>query len=243
MTATRIAMWSGPRNISTALMRAFENRPDTEVWDEPMYGHYLYETGIPHPGADEIIADQGTDWQDIARRCNGNSPNNAPVFYQKHMAMHLLPDMGSDWIRGLKNCFLIRQPDQVVASYSAVRPDLTLKDIGYYQQAELFDYLIKTTATIPLVIDGKDFLLDPEGMLHAMCDHLGIGFRTEMISWPAGQRESDGVWGKYWYDAVWQSTGFAEYREKPLIMTPEMQQIADDAEPFYQVLYQHRLTA
>ena len=242
MTTTRIAMWSGPRNISTALMRAFENRPDTKVWDEPMYGHYLYKTGIPHPGADEIIADQGTDWQDIARRCNGNAPNNAPVFYQKHMAMHLLPNMGSDWVRPLKNCFLIRQPDQVVESYSAVRPDLTLEDIGYYQQAELFDYLIKTTATIPLVIDGKDFLLDPEGMLRAMCDHLGIGFRTEMIGWPAGQRASDGVWGKYWYDAVWNSTGFAEYREKPLNMTSKMQQIADDAEPFYQVLYQHRLT-
>ncbi len=241
MKPLRIAMWSGPRNISTALMRAFENRPDTEVWDEPMYGHYLFKTGIPHPGADEVIADQGTDWQDIAQRCNANPTSGAAVFYQKHMTMHLLPDMGTEWIRSLTNCFLIRQPDQVVASYSAVRPDLTLEDIGFYQQAELFDYIIKTTATVPMVIDSKEFLTDPEAMLRAMCAQLGIGFRTEMIGWPAGQRDSDGVWGKYWYGSVWKSTGFAEYQEKALNLTPEMQQIADDAEPFYQVLHQHRL--
>lgn len=242
MTRLRIAMWSGPRNISTAMMRAFENRPDTEVWDEPMYGHYLYKTGIPHPGADEVISDQGTDWEAIAKRCLGDSPSSAPVFYQKHMTMHLLPEMNQDWVRGLTNCFLIRQPDQVVASYGAVRPDLTLDDLGFIQQAKLFDYVIKTTSTMPLVIDSKDFLLDPDAMLRAMCEQLDIPFRTEMIVWPEGKRDSDGVWGKYWYDSVWKSTGFAEYEEKTLNLSPEMQQIADQAEPYYQVLYQHRLT-
>ncbi len=242
MTRLRIAMWSGPRNISTAMMRAFENRPDTEVWDEPMYGHYLFRTGIAHPGAEEIIADQGTDWESIAERCLGDAPNNSPVFYQKHMTMHLLPEMNQDWVRGLTNCFLIRQPDQVVASYGAVRPDLTLDDLGFIQQAKLFDYVIKTTSTMPMVIDSKDFLLDPDAMLRAMCSQLDIPFRTEMIAWPEGKRDSDGVWGKYWYDSVWKSTGFAEYEEKPLNLNPEMQQIADQAEPYYQVLYQHRLT-
>ncbi|MGB5707473.1 MAG: hypothetical protein WBM41_11615 [Arenicellales bacterium] len=242
MTRLRIAMWSGPRNISTAMMRAFENRPDTEVWDEPMYGHYLYRSGIAHPGAEEIIADQGTDWEAIAKCCLGNAPNNSPVFYQKHMTMHLLPEMNQDWVRGLTNCFLIRQPDQVVASYGAVRPDLTLDDLGFIQQAKLFDYVIKTTSTMPMVIDSKDFLLDPDAMLRIMCEQFGIPFRTEMIAWPEGQRDSDGVWGKYWYDSVWKSTGFAEYEEKPLNLNPEMQQIADQAEPYYQVLYQHRLT-
>lgn len=242
MTRLRIAMWSGPRNISTAMMRAFENRPDTEVWDEPMYGHYLYKTGIPHPGADEVIADQGTDWEAIAKRCVGDAPNNSPVFYQKHMTMHLLPEMNQDWVRGLTNCFLIRQPDQVVASYGAVRPDLTLDDLGFIQQAKLFDYVIKTTSTMPMVIDSKDFLLDPEAMLRAMCDQFGIPFRTEMIAWPEGKRDSDGIWGKYWYDSVWKSTGFADYEEKPLNLSPEMQRIADQAEPYYQVLYPHRLT-
>ncbi|MEJ2177057.1 MAG: HAD family hydrolase [Gammaproteobacteria bacterium] len=242
MTRLHIAMWSGPRNISTAMMRAFENRPDTEVWDEPMYGHYLYKTGIPHPGADEVIADQGINWQDIARRCLGNAPNNAPVFYQKHMTMHLLPEMSQDWVRGLTNCFLIRKPDQVVASYGAVRPDLTLDDLGFIQQAKLFDYVIKTTSTMPMVIDSKDFLLNPETMLRKMCERFDIPFRTEMIAWPEGKRDTDGVWGKHWYDSVWKSTGFAEYEERPLNLSPELQKIADEAEPYYQVLYQHRLT-
>ncbi len=237
----RIAMWSGPRNISTAMMRAFENRPDTEVWDEPFYGHYLHKTGIPHPGADEVIADQGTDWQDIARRCLGNPPGGSAIFYQKQMTMHLLPDMDRDWIRGLTNCFLIRRPDQVVASYGRVRPEVTFEDVGFRQQAELFDYVIKTTATMPLVIDSRDFLMNPEGMLQAMCEQLGIPFRSEMISWPPGERESDGVWGKYWYDSVWQSTTFEPYREKNPELSPELRAIAEEAEPFYQVLYRHRL--
>ena len=241
MTQLRIAMWSGPRNISTALMRSFENRPDTDVWDEPFYGHYLHKTGIAHPGADEVITEQGIDWEDIARRCNGNAPNNAHVFYQKHMTMHFLPDMHRKWLNGLTNCFLIRYPDQVVASYSAVRPDITLEDVGFMQQAELFDYVIKTARSLPMVIDSKDFLQNPEGMLTAMCDRFGIPFRTEMIAWPEGKRDSDGIWGKHWYGSVWKSTGFAEYKEKPLNLTAEHQKIADEAEPFYQVLYQHRL--
>ncbi len=239
----RIAMWSGPRNISTAMMRSFENRPDTEVWDEPFYGHYLHRTGIPHPGADEVIADQGTDWKDIARRCLGDPPGGSPVFYQKQMTMHLLPEMERDWIRGLTNCFLIRRPDQVVASYGRVRPDVTFGDVGFRQQAELFDYVIKTTGTLPLVIDSADFLRNPEAMLEAMCDRLGIAFRTEMISWPAGQRESDGVWGRHWYDAVWRSTTFEPYRDKSPKLPPELRAIAEEAEPFYQVLYPHRLVA
>lgn len=235
-------MWSGPRNISTAMMRSFENRPDTEVWDEPLYGPYLYNTGIDHPGAAEIIAHCGTDWEDIARRCLGNAPNDAAIFYQKQMTMHLLPEMSQDWIRNLTNCFLIRQPDQVVASYSRVRPDLTFEDLGYFQQAKLYDYVIKMTGEMPLVIDSRDFLMNPEAMLRAMCEHLGISFRTEMISWPKGKRDSDGVWGKYWYDSVWKSTSFGEYREKPLELTAPQQAIADEAEPYYQVLHQHRLT-
>lgn len=234
-------MWSGPRNISTAMMRAFENRPDTDVWDEPMYGHYLSQTGINHPGAAEIIVDQGTDWQDIANRCQANSPNNMPVFYQKHMTMHLLPNMSRTWLDGLTNCFLIRHPDQVVASYGAVRADLTLEDIGFAQQAELFDYVVESSKKIPLVIDSRDFLLKPKQMLGLLCESLEIPFYPEMLSWPAGQRDSDGVWGKYWYDSVWKSTGFAEYRGKPPRLSTKSQAIADAALPYYQKLYEHRL--
>lgn len=239
----RIAMWSGPRNISTAMMRAFENRPDTEVWDEPFYGHYLHETAIPHPGAEEVIADQGTDWEAIALRCLGDPPGGSPVFYQKHMTMHLLPEMGRDWIRKLVNCFLIRRPDQVVASYGRVRPDVTFEDVGFRQQAELFDFVAETTAAVPLVIDSRDFLMNPGPMLEAMCERLGIAFRPEMLAWPPGRRDSDGVWGKYWYDSVWKSTAFEPYRETKPELDPALRSISEEAEPYYQVLYRHRLVA
>ncbi len=243
MKCTRIAMWSGPRNISTAMMRSFENRPDTDVWDEPMYGHYLSRTGIPHPGATEVIADQGTDWKDIAKRCQANSPKEQAVFYQKHMTMHLLPGMGRDWLTGLNNCFLIRHPEQVVASYGAVRPDLNLEDIGFVQQAELFDYVVGVTQKIPIVIDSRDFLLQPKAILMLFCDTLDIPFFPEMLDWPTGIRDSDGVWGKYWYASVWKSTGFAAYQEKTLNLSTEFQTIADAALPYYEKLYQHRLIA
>ncbi len=236
-------MWSGPRNISTAMMRSFENRPDTDVWDEPMYGHYLSQTGIEHPGAAEVIADQGVNWQAIAKQCNGNSPNDAAVFYQKHMTMHLLPEMDREWVSSLRNCFLIRHPEQVVASYGAVRPDLTLEDVGFVQQAELFEYVVSTTHKTPLVIDSRDFLLNPKAMLGAMCESLNIPFFQEMLSWPPGQRNTDGIWGKYWYDSVWKSTGFAAYQEKSNNLSPEFQKIADTARPYYQILYEHRLLA
>ncbi len=234
-------MWSGPRNISTAMMRSFENRPDTEVWDEPMYGHYLSRTGIEHPGAAEVITDQGINWQAIAKQCNDNSPNDAAVFYQKHMTMHLLPEMDREWVSSLRNCFLIRHPEQVVASYGAVRPELTLEDVGFVQQAELFEYVVNTTHQTPLVIDSRDFLLNPKAMLGAMCESLNIPFFEEMLSWPSGQRNTDGVWGKYWYDSVWKSTGFSEYQEKPFDLSPGFQKIADAAHPYYQRLYERRL--
>lgn len=236
-------MWSGPRNISTAMMRAFENRPDTDVWDEPMYGHYLHQTGLPHPGATEVIADQGIDWRDIAKQCNANSPNGKPVFYQKHMTMHLLPGMDRDWLADLINCFLIRHPDQVAASYGAVRPNLTLDDIGFIQQAELYDHVVDATKKIPIIIDSRDFLLRPQAMLRRFCEVLNIPFSSEMLAWPAGKRDSDGVWGKHWYGSVWKSTGFAPYRDTALNLSTECQAIADAALPYYEKLYQHRLLA
>lgn len=242
MTNLRIAMWSGPRNISTALMRAFENRPDTEVWDEPMYGHYLHKTGVKHPGAEEVIADQGVDWQTTAKKCNADAPNNSPVFYQKHMTMHLLPEMSRDWLASLTNCFLIRSPEQVVASYGAVRPDLTLDDVGFVQQAELVKFVRLKIKQHPMIIDSEDFLKNPEGMLLRMCEKLGIAFLPQMLHWSAGQRQTDGVWAKYWYDSVWKSTGFMPYQEKTLNLSEHMKEVVKMAQPHYQVLYEQRLT-
>ena len=241
MTTHRIAMWSGPRNISTAMMRAWENRSDCAVWDEPLYGHYLFKTGISHPGADEIIADQGHDWEDIVTRCTGEAPQKKPVFYQKHMTLHLLPGMDRSWLSKLTHCFLIRDPESVIASYAAVRDDPTLEDIGFVQQAELFDYVTDLTRAEPLVIDSRDFLLDPGAMLNAICAKLGLKFETSMLQWPPGPRKSDGIWGKYWYDSVWNSSGFSPYREKSPSLTSREMVIAEQARPYYQHLYQFRL--
>ncbi len=237
----RIAMWSGPRNISTALMRAWENREDCTVWDEPLYGYYLARSGLPHPGADEVIAAWGSDADAIIARCVGDAPDGAPIFYQKHMTLHLLPELDCAWLAQLHNCFLIREPEAVIASYAAVRADATLDDIGFIQQAELFERVAEMTGEAPVVIDSREFLEDPETMLRALCDRLGIEFKAQMLSWPAGSRDSDGVWGKYWYDAVWRSTGFAPYRDKQFELSAKNAAIAASARPYYEALYACRL--
>ncbi|MDH3634552.1 MAG: HAD family hydrolase [Gammaproteobacteria bacterium] len=241
VTPLRIAMWSGPRNISTALMRAWENRNDCVVWDEPLYGYYLQATGLPHPGAAEVIEAQGTDVDAIIERCTGAIPGGKQIFYQKHMTLHLLPEIERDWLSEMVNCFLIREPEAVITSYAAVRSDATLEDIGFIQQAELFDQVRAMTGEIPLVIDSREFLLDPATMLQAICTKLDIEFGPEMLSWPKGPRDSDGVWAKYWYDSVCNSTGFAPYREQKYTLSDKDKQIALHARPSYEILYQHRL--
>ena len=237
----RIAMWSGPRNISTALMRAFENREDCVVWDEPFYGFYLDASGSDHPGTAEVIADQGTDSDAIIARCSGDIPGGKPIFYQKHMTLHLLPQLDRRWLKALENCFLIREPEAVIASYAAVRSKVTLADIGFVQQAELFDEVRSISGQIPLVIDSREFLLDPRTMLGAICDRFDIEFSDKMLHWPPGPRASDGVWARYWYDSVWRSTGFAHYRERSYDLDDQALDIAQQARPYYEELYQFRL--
>jgi hypothetical protein len=241
MKPIRIAMWSGPRNISTAMMRAWGNRSDCTVWDEPLYGYYLSKTDIEHPGKEEIIAAQSSDWRSIVDRCAGHPPDQRSVFYQKHMTLHLLPEIDRQWLSCMSNCFLIREPEPVIASYAAVREDVTLDDIGFVQQAELFEYVTEISGEIPLVIDSREFLLNPEPMLRSICKRLNLAFETSMLSWPTGPRDSDGVWGKYWYESVWNSSGFAPYREKPLTLSAGEQAIAEQARPYYEQLYRHRL--
>jgi hypothetical protein len=241
ITPKRIGMWSGPRNISTAMMRAWENRADCTVWDEPLYGYYLDATGVPHPGADEVISAQGTDAEAIIQRCIGEIPDNKPIFYQKHMTLHLLPELDRSWLSSLLNCFLIREPEAVIASYAAVRSEATLEDIGFIQQAELFDQVSQMSGETPVVIDSREFLLNPELMLKLICNRLDIDFDPAMLSWPEGVRDSDGVWGRHWYDSVWQSTGFAAYRERDYDLSDKDRLIAEQARPYYERLYQLRL--
>ena len=202
-------MWSGPRNISTAMMRAWENRPDCAVSDEPLYAYYLATTGADHPGRDDVIAAGDTDWLRVtAALSTGPAPGDAPIWYQKHMAHHLLPGMALEWIDALHNVLLIRDPAHVVASYLRTRDTVSPEEIGLPQQALLYDRLA-TAGAPPPVIDSGDFLQAPEAYLRALCAHLGIDFSPGMLAWPSGPRDSDGVWAPHWYDAVWRSTGFA----------------------------------
>ena len=239
----RIAMWSGPRNISTAMMRAWENRDDTVVTDEPFYAHYLLATGVQHPGRDEVLATQSSDAVAVAATLTGPIPGSRPIWYQKHMTQHMLADMSLDWLDQVCNCFLIRAPEAVVASFTIQRPDAAAWELGFEQQARLFDRVCDRLGHAPPVIDAADVLRDPAGILGALCDRLGIGFSTRMLQWPPGPRASDGVWAPHWYAAVERSTGFAPYRAPSATPSSFQRRLIDQARPHYERLAPHRLLA
>jgi hypothetical protein len=231
-------MWSGPRTVSTALMRSFENRPDTVVVDEPLYGYYLARTGIDHPGRDQIIAAMPADWRSVLDDLTGCPlPDGISVHYQKHMTHHLLPEIDRGALAGLTHAFLIRDPRQLLASYARVRSQPTLADLGLEQQAEIF------RAFGGPVIDAADILRDPPAALGALCAELGISFDPAMLSWPAGPRSTDGVWAPYWYDSVWRSTGFGPYRPAPAGngLPADLEPLAAQCQPYYNELVAHRL--
>jgi hypothetical protein len=240
-SALRIAMWSGPRNISTAMMRAWENRGDTAVWDEPFYAFYLQRTGIAHPGAAQVIAAGETDWRSVVADLTGAVPDAKPIFFQKHMTHHLLDDVDRSWLAQVRNCFLIRDPREVIASYARTRPEVTLSDVGVLQQAEIFQHASRTTGVPPLILDSRDVLEAPGAMLAALCAALDVPFSERMLSWPAGPRSSDGVWARYWYDAVNASTGFSPYVSKAHTLPRRLEPLAEQCEPHYRNLYEQRL--
>lgn len=236
-TVKRIAAWSGPRNISTAMMRSWENRGDCAVSDEPLYAFYLQQTQLDHPGRDDVIAAGDTDWQRVvASLTTGPAPENRPLWYQKHMTHHLLPGMATDWVHGLANVFLIRDPALVVASYVKSRATVVADDIGLLQQATLFDAVAQKLGHAPPVIDAERFLRDPKAQLQSLCAALGIGFSERMLHWPAGPRASDGIWAPHWYAAVWQSTGFEPPREREVSLQGGAARAADACRPAYQKL-------
>lgn len=237
----RIAMWSGPRNISTAMMRSFENRSDTAVVDEPFYAAYLAETGLDHPMREQVLAAQPTDWRQVAADMAGPAPHGAAVFYQKHMTHHMLPAFGLDWTATCRNAFLIRDPAAVVASYARKRERPSLADIGVERQAELFEREADRLGCAPPVIDGADVLADPRRTLGALCEVIGVSFAESMLRWPAGRRDSDGVWAPAWYDAVERSTGFDPPRPAPAAesLPDHLRRVVDAARPFYERLSAH----
>ena len=242
MTAPlRIAMWSGPRNISTAMLRSFGNRADTFVTDEPFYGHYLRQTGLDHPGRDEVIAAQPDDWRKVAKWLCGPVPEGQAIWYQKHMSHHLLPEIKQEWLSGLSHCFLIRDPREVLVSYTQVRETVTLEDIGLPQQVALFNRLLDEKGTPPPVLDAKDVLSDPEKLLRALCEAIGMAFTEAMLSWSPGLRPTDGVWSKYWYSSVRNSKGFVAYKPKQVLLSPSLEELATKCAPYYERLHTHRL--
>lgn len=238
-----IAMWSGPRNISTAMLRAWENRPDTAVWDEPLYAHYLLKTGRNHPGAEEIIAYDESDWKQVVNRLVGAVPEGKTIFYHKQMTHHLLPEIDRGWIDLVTNCFLIRDPREMLTSYLNIEqlPEPKIEDVGLPQQWELFELVRQQTGTLPPVLDSRDVLDHPRRMLEQLCDRLGIDFYDEMLSWPAGPRNSDGVWAGYWYDSVEKSTGFQPYKPKQDEVPEHLQNLLQECIEIYDRLYEYRL--
>ena len=237
----RIAMWSGPRNISTALLRSWGNREDTIVNDEPLYAAFLSETGYAHPIAAEIVDHYETDWRKVVAGLTGEIPDGKPIYYQKHMAHHLLPGMGRDWIPKLENCFLIRDPIEMLTSLIKIIPEPGLDDTGLPQQLELFRLVEEQLGRRPPVLDSRDVLEDPGKILGLLCEELGVEFDSAMLSWPPGRRQTDGIWAPHWYGEVEKSTSFRPYIAKEEKVPRKFEAVLRECMEIYRVLYEYRL--
>ena len=237
-----IAMWSGPRNLSTAMMRSFGARADTAVWDEPFFAPYLKVTGKAHPGREETLQVHETDASVVATACAGPVPNNKLYYFQKHMPHHMLPDFPLDWAKDAKHFFLIREPARVINSYAKERAAFDLDDLGYGAQRQLWDKLSDMTGTAPPIVSCQDILQNPQGVLSKLCQALDIAWDTSMLSWAAGRRDTDGAWAPYWYGSVETSTAFSPPpTEKPVLDT-QYHAILAAAQSDYDILHARRLT-
>ncbi|MCL6678920.1 HAD family hydrolase [Sphingomonas sp. RG327] len=239
----RIAMWSGPRNLSTAMMRSFESRADTFVTDEPFYGCFLTDTGLQHPMRDEVIASMDCDWRTVMDELRGDPTGGSPIWYQKHMWHMMVGPVGYEDFAGFRHAFLIREPERMIASYLKKREAARFEDFGLEKQAEFFEREADRLGHPPPVIDANDVLADPERVLSKLCGALGIAWDPAMLRWAPGRRETDGVWAAHWYNAVEKSTGFGEPDSDPVELTEADQRLADRMRPYYGRLAAHRITA
>lgn len=237
----RIAMWSGPRNLSTALMRSFGNRPDCWVSDEPFYACYLKMTGLNHPMRAEILAQHESDWRKVDKALAGSPPQGHWLWYQKHMTHHMLPEIGRSFMRACRHAFLIRHPARVLSSYAAKREAVELEDIGFLQQEMLFDEAASMSGKAPPVVDAGTLLSEPARILRMLCEALEVPFSDRMLSWPPGPRPTDGVWAPHWYDMVNRSTGFGPAKAVPLLAEPRLKKLEEQAMPIYLRLAMHAL--
>ena len=237
----RIAMWSGPRNLSTAMMRSFDSRSDTFVSDEPFYGCFLKDTGAAHPMREEVIAAMDTDWASVIASLKGATPDGSPVWYQKHMWHHMTGPIGYDDFSGFSHAFLIREPERMIASYLRKREVAAFEDFGLERQAEFFDREADRLGHAPPVIDAHDILLNPQAVLSKLCEALGIPWDMAMLSWPPGRRATDGVWASHWYGAVEASTGFGPPETGHVELPGDARRLADRCRPYYEHLAEHRI--
>jgi Sulfotransferase domain len=237
----RIAMWSGPRNLSTAMMRSFGSRSDTFVSDEPFYGCFLKHGGADHPMREQVIAAMDCDWHSVMGSLRGPIPGGAPVWYQKHMWHHMAGPIGYDDFAGFTHAFLIREPEQMIASYLRKRESAAFEDFGLERQAEFFEREADRLGTAPPVIDANDVLANPERTLSKLCGALGIPWDAAMLSWPAGRRKTDGPWAPHWYGAVEESTCFGPRDNDPVELADDARRLADRCRPYYDRLAEHKI--
>ena len=241
MGATRIAIWSGPRNISTAMMRSWDSRADTTVVDEPLYAYWLHRTGAPHPGREEIVRASPTDWRTVVDVLTGPVPGGHAIWAQKHMTKHVLDEVDLDWLDGFRHLFLIRDPAEVLVSFAKVQPEVDLAETGLPQQVRLFEHVVRTTGRVPPVVDARDVQTAPRPALQAVCQALDVPFDPAMLTWDAGPRPTDGVWARYWYAAVERSTGFHPHRPATDPVPARLAPLLDRCRPLYDHLARHRI--
>jgi len=233
------------------MMRSWGNRPDTVVIDEPFYAYYLKTAGKKHPGAGEVIASGETDWRKVVERLTEPIPGGKRIYFQKQMTHHLLPEVDREWIVDVTNCFLIRDPREVILSYIKKNPEPALEDLGFVQQEKIFKFVVGTSRrdvrgrrgppSLPIVIDAKDVLQNAGRILRLLCQEIGVEFTDSMLSWPPGLRETDGIWAKYWYDDVARSTSFQPYKPREGIVPDRLREIYEQCRESYDRLYKYRL--
>ncbi len=229
----RICMWSGPRNLSTTMMRCFGGRSDTICTDEPFYATFLKATGLDHPMADEIIEAGDTDPKSVCSKLQQNTVSSSAYWYQKHMCHHMLEGIPRDFMDGAIHIFLIRDPRRVIASWIKKNPKLSFDEVAVKQQCDLYQY-VSDRYGVPPVIDTDDLLIDPRKYLKQLCSKIDIPWDEGMLKWNAGPHTEDGIWGKVWYDSVWRSTGFGPPADPSLPgLSTEFTAIANQAMPYY----------
>ena len=237
----RIAMWSGPRNLSTAMMRSFSSRKDTFVSDEPFYGCFLKDSGADHPMRDEVIAAMDCDWASVMETLRGPTPDGSTVWYQKQMWHHMVGPIGYDDFGGFTHAFLIREPERMIASYLRKRETADFEGFGMERQAEFFGSEADRLGHAPPVIDANDVLADPQGVLSNLCAALGIPWDPAMLRWERGRRETDGPWAPHWYAAVEASPGFGAPETGLIDLDDEAKRLAARCQPYYERLAAYRI--